>query len=154
MMNKRKHERLPVRQLKNKETVIDWPHRVLNISESGCAVESVVALGNEEGQINFDLPLPTKTNSVTLTAKIVWEANQEEQEKAETLEEDSSYQYGLSFGDMDKVSKLILDAYLDFLRRDVHIARLDLALQKLKAIKEKIDVSIAYEEKKKITMLH
>ena len=55
---------------------------------------------------------------------------------------------------MDKVSKLILDAYLDFLRRDVHIARLDQALQKLKAIKEKIDVSIACEEKKKITMLH
>ena len=152
-MNKRKHERLPVRQLKNQETAIEWPHRVLNISESGCAVESEIALGCEDTEINFDLPLPTKTNSVTLTAKIVWEENREEGIK-EAAKEESSYQYGLSFGEMDKVSKLILDAYLDFLRRDVHIARLDLALQKLKTIKEKIDVSIAYEEKKKITMLH
>ncbi len=147
-MNKRKNERLPVRVLKNQQSSKLWSHRVTNISESGCAVVSNVAMGDHASEISFELPLPTKTNSVSLNAKIVWENNEIEGDNK------SAYHYGLCFSEMDRVSKLILDAYLDFLRRDVHIARLDVALQKLKSIKEKIDVSIAFEEKKKATILH
>ncbi len=147
-MNKRKNERLPVRVLKSQQSTKKWSHRVVNISETGCAVESNVEMRANDSEFSFDLPLPTKTSSVSLNAKIVWENT--ELDNAES----SVYQYGICFSDMDRVSKLILDAYLDFLRRDVHIARLDVALQKLKSIKEKIDVSIAFEEKKKATVLH
>jgi len=97
----------------------------------------------------FELPLPVRADSVTLVAKIVWEDR-----PLEAFGTGSSITYGLCFDQMDNVSQLILDAYLDFLRRDVHIVQLEQAWKKLRKVQEKIEILVACEERKNVTVLH
>jgi hypothetical protein len=64
------------------------------------------------------------------------------------------FRYGLVFNGIDRISELILDAYVEFLRRDLHIAQLEEAWLKLKRVHQKIELLIAFEEKKMADFLH
>ena len=147
-MERREHERLPVRQTKRPSNERSFPYRVVNVSRSGCFLESRKALGEVRSAIAFDLPLPAGADSLTLGARIVWKAMDQERE------ESGWFRYGLNFDGMDKTSELILDAYVEFLRRDLHVAQLEEAWLKLKRVHEKIEILIAFEEKKGSSFLH
>jgi len=148
-MEKRENERFVVRQFRNAyQLKKSYPYRVVNISKSGCALESSSSFQAKDGKILFELPLPSKTESLSLEATIVWE----ERLDAETGR--PSYLYGVCFEEMDHLSRLILDAYLGFLRRDTHIAQLEDAWEKLKRVQERIEVLIACEEKKEVSFFH
>ena len=148
-MERRTSERLAVRLFKrsheNKES---YPYRVLNISKVGCALESRAFLGEESRRIVFDLPLPARAESVTLAVRVIWESKCEDRAGA------PRYHYGMRFEELDDVSRSILEAYLDFLRRDVHIAKLEEAWGKLKEVQQKIEVLVAFEERKDTSFLH
>ena len=147
-MERREHERLPVRQTKRHSKERRFPYRVVNVSKSGCFLESRKALGQVQSAIAFELPLPAGADSLTLGAQIVWKAADLE------IEESGWFMYGLSFKGIDKTSELILDAYIEFLRRDLHVAQLEEAWLKLKRVHEKIELLIAFEEKKAASFLH
>ncbi len=149
-MEKREHERFPVRQFQRSFKLYKSRlYHITNISKSGCFMESRDVFPASDGRIAFDLPLPARADGVTLAAKIVWETKSIGDNDGKVV-----YQYGLSFEDMDNVSTMILDAYLDFLRRDVHIAQLEQAWQKLKKVQERIEILIACEEKKSADFIH
>lgn len=147
-MEKRKRERLPVRRTEDQRAYQDFPYEVINVSKSGCAVESQCSLGNVHSRIDFDLPLPGKVDRLKLIARVVW------QEMAPGHEAQAACLYGLQFSAMDESSELILDLYLDYLRREVHLARLDEAWRKLQLAQERISVLLACEEKKTVHFLH
>jgi hypothetical protein len=147
-MERREHERLPVRQTKRQPNERSFPYRVVNVSKSGCFLESRKALGEVQSAIAFELPLPAGADSLILGAQIVWKAADLERE------EPGWFRYGLSFNGIDKTSELILDAYVEFLRRDLHVAQLEEAWLKLKRVHEKIELLIAFEEKKAASFLH
>ncbi len=147
-MERREHERLPVRQAKSGGASEILPYRVLNVSRSGCYLESREPIGEVESAIVFELPLPAGADSLTLAARVVWKDADPERDPAGCLH------YGLSFDPADRVSEMILEAYVEFLRRDLHIAQLEAAWLKLKNVHEKIELLIAYEEKKAASFLH
>ena len=147
-MERRENERLPVRQSKRHKHERSFPYRVVNVSKSGCLLESRKALGEVQSAIAFELPLPAGADSITLGAQIVWRVGDQERE------ESGWFNYGLSFNGIDKTSELILDAYVEFLRRDLHVAQLEEAWLKLKRVHEKIELLIAFEEKKAASFLH
>lgn len=146
-MERREHERYPVRPLDERGIRQETSHRVTNISKSGCSVQSNQPLGDLDAKIRFELPLPTRSGNVMLSARIVWSS-------LDPDGDDGVYRCGVVFAEMDRVSDLILDAYLDFLRRDVHIARLEKARKDLQEIRSQIDLTVAVEEKKKAPYLH
>jgi len=148
-MERREDERLAVRHFNRPNIVYkSASFKVMNLSKSGCALESKEFMGTEDRRIVIDLPLPSRADSVTLAAKIVWEQRSEDQGGL------PRFRYGLCFGEMDNVSRSILDAYLDFLKRDVHIVKLEEAWGKLKEVQEKIEILVAFEEKKDVPFLH
>jgi hypothetical protein len=147
-MDRRKQRRLPVRPLRSYEIYAPYPYRVVDISRSGCAVESNRPLGKLGTQIPFDLPLPACTDSSPLTARIVWTSLHVQGDGT------GCHRYGLCFGEMGKVGRLILEAYLDYLRKDVHLARLDETWRKLKTAMDNLEVVAAVEERKKAPFLH
>lgn len=148
-MERRENERLAVRQF-NRPKIVSKSNsfKVMNLSKSGCALESHQFMGEQESRVVFDLPLPSRADSVTLAAKIVWE------ERSEDRTGLPRFRYGLCFEEMDSVSRSILDAYLDFLKRDVHIVKLEEAWGKLKEVQEKIEILVAFEERKDTPFLH
>jgi len=147
-MERREHERLPVRLSKPHDIEQHLPYRVVNVSKSGCFLESRKALGEVHSAIAFELPLPADADSLTLPARIVWRAVDRETGGS------GWFRYGLVFNGIDRISELILDAYVEFLRRDLHIAQLEEAWLKLKRVHEKIELLIAFEEKKMADFLH
>ncbi len=147
-MERREHDRLPVRQIPAHGVNKSLPYRIMNVSKTGCFLESRKTLGEVESAIAFELPLPAGADGLTLRARIVW------QEEGPEEGPSGCFRYGLSFAGVDKVSELILDAYVEFLRRDLHVARLEEAWLKLKKVHEKIELLIAYEEKKAASFLH
>jgi len=147
--DKRTHERFVVRKASSRHAPDgSLPYRVVNVSRSGCALKSRTPLAGQGGSVCVDLPLPSKTQSLSLEATVVWEARLEP-EAAGTW-----FLYGVRFGRMDHLSHLILEAYLGFLRRDAHIARLEEAWEKLRDVQQRIEVMIACEERKEISYLH
>ena len=147
-MERRAHERLPVRQIQAQNVDHSLPYRVMNVSKTGCFLETQQPLGTVESAIAFELPLPAGADSLTLAARIVWRDADPEREMS------GRFRYGLSFHGIDKIGELILDAYVEFLRRDLHVAQLEDAWLKLKRVHEKIELLIAYEEKKAASFLH
>ena len=145
-MERREHERLPVRQAQGVDHSL--PYRVMNVSKTGCFLETRQPLGEVESTIAFELPLPAGADSLTLAARIVWRDADPERELS------GWFRYGLSFKGIDRISELILDAYVEFLRRDLHVAQLEDAWHKLKRVHERIELLIAYEEKKTTSFLH
>ena len=127
-MERREHERLPVRQTQSVEA--SMPYRVMNVSKSGCFLETRRPLGEVESVIAFELPLPAGADSLTLGARIVWRDADPE------MEQSGWFRYGLSFNGLDRISELILDAYVEFLRRDLHVAQLEDAWLKLKRVRK------------------
>ncbi len=148
MEERREHERLPVRKVQTQGEENPLPYEVVNVSKSGCFLEAGKALGEVESAILFELPLPAGADSLTLSARIVWRNADPETEDA------GRFKYGLHFSGTDRVSDLILDAYVEFLRRDLHVAQLEEAWRKLKKVHEKIELLIACEEKKAASFLH
>lgn len=147
-MERREEERLSVRQTKPHTVEENLPYRVMNVSKSGCFLESRTPLGEVDAAIAFELPLPAGADSLTVPARIMWSAVEEETEAS------GRFRYGIMFNGIDRISALILDAYVEFLRRDLHIAQLEEAWLKLKRVHEKIELLIAYEEKKTASFLH
>jgi len=139
---------LPVRQIGESQGPRPFPYRVLNISKSGCAIESMRLLPNAHSDMDFDLPLPGKVDKLKLNARVVWQGLSSRGESKVV------YLYGIQFTETDRSSELILDLYLDYLRREVHLARLDEAWRKLQIAHERISVLIACEEKKGEPYLH
>ena len=121
-MERREHERLPVRQAQNVDHSL--PYRVMNVSKTGCFLETRQPLGEVESTVAFELPLPAGADSLTLAARIVWRDVDPERELS------GWFRYGLSFNGTDRISELILDAYVEFLRRDLHVAQLEDAWHK------------------------
>ena len=72
-MERRENDRLPVRDFKEfkQKRPRNYPYKILNISKSGCSLESKEALKTRGGSVVFELPLPVRADSVTLVAKIV-----------------------------------------------------------------------------------
>ena len=148
-MEKRKNDRLPVRPMEEPQGGGGAiPYRVLNISKAGCAIESVRLLPNAQSDMKFDLPLPGKSDRLRLSARIIWQG------LTSRGETQVGYLYGLHFTEINTGSELILDLYLNYLRREVHLARLDEAWRKLRLAQERISVLIACEEKKGAHYLH
>ncbi len=147
-MERREHERIPVRQVPAQTVDHSLPYRVMNVSKSGCFLETRQPLGEVESSLAFELPLPAGADSLTLAARIVWRDADPE------MEQSGWFRYGLSFDGTDRISELILDAYVEFLRRDLHVAQLEDAWHKLKRVHEKIELLIACEEKKVASFLH
>ena len=147
-MERREHERLPVRQVQAQSDGHSLPYRVVNVSKTGCLLETRQPLGRVESAVAFELPLPAGADSLTLPARIVWRDVDPEGERL------GRFRYGLSFNGIDRISGLILDAYVEFLRRDLHVAQLEDAWHKLKRVHEKLELLIAYEEKKAASFLH
>ena len=57
-MERREHERLPVRQGQAQSGDHSLPYRVMNVSKTGCFLETRQPLGEVESAIEFELPLP------------------------------------------------------------------------------------------------
>ena len=122
--NERRQRRLPARPVEGSAT---RPYRILDISKSGCSVESSRPLGAVDSSVSLELPVPGKVDKAVLRATIVWKGDKG------TGEETTYYRYGLHFQEADAGSHQTLDRYLDFLRRDLHLSRLDGAWKKIKS---------------------
>ena len=146
-MEKRKYQRFSVRQKDYYRENANVPYRVVNVSKTGCCVESNMILGRKASEIIFYLPLPADTKSLPLAAKIVREPLQIDGGGRECI------QYALQFDKMNELSEIILDTYLDFLDKERHVARLENTWSKLKRTYEKVQVLVACEEKKKVPFL-
>jgi hypothetical protein len=147
-MERRRDERLPVRSKEGVPETDRFPYRIVNVSKSGCSVASRHELWPAEAATVLDLPLPGRADRLRVSARVVWKGSEHETAEAEP------FLYGLEFEKLDKGSQLILDLYLDYLRRELHLARLDEAWRKLKLAHEKINLLLAWEERKASPYLH
>ena len=126
IINKRRQKRLRARPLATREPSRSPVLRVVDISRSGCLLESREHLGRVASVIPLELPVPLRTDRPVVRATIVWVR----EEKGE--EGDPSFRYGISFREMDRESQRVLDLYLDYLERDHHVNRVDEAWRRLK----------------------
>ena len=147
-MERRKHRRFLVRQENYYRAPVPHPYRVVNVSRSGCFIESTRILGRMETDILFHLPLPADADSLPLLARIV-------RQVGEVTRDNRNYiLYALQFESMDDLSEMILEVYLDFLKKEVHVAQLEETWLKVKRVFEKVEILTACEERKKISLLH
>ena len=126
VINKRQQRRLPARPLASSAMFMPPSYRVLDISRSGCLLESNEPLGRVASSFPLELPVPTKTDRPVVWATIVWA--REDQGRGSR----PCFRYGISFMEMDSASQRVLDLYLDFLQRDQHVNQLDEAWRSLK----------------------
>lgn len=138
--NKRHQKRLPAQPLGNSATAKRPPYRILDISLSGCLVESKKPLGRVASTLSLELPLPTRADTSVVRAKIVWERVGPDREG------EGDFRYGLSFREMDSESHIALNLYLDYLNRDTHLTQLDEAWRRARTPKSEGSVSILGEE--------
>lgn len=122
--NQRQQRRFPARTLDASRGCGTPPYRIVDISNSGCAVESERPLGPLASAFLLELPVPVKLGRALVPATIVWKVEREEGQGR------TAFRYGLHFGEMDAPSQQILQRYLEFLRRDLHVDRLDNAWRK------------------------
>ena len=125
VINKRQQRRLPARPLAPSASSRTPPYRVLDISRSGCLLESKEPLGRVASAFPLELPVPTRTDRPVVRATIVWAR---EGQGSRGL---PSFRYGISFIQIDSESQRALNLYLDYLQRDQHINRLDEAWRSL-----------------------
>jgi hypothetical protein len=126
VINKREQRRLPLRPLAPSASSRTPPYRVLDISRSGCLLESEEPLGRVASVFPLELPVPTKTDRPVVRATIVWAR------EGQGREGRRSFRYGVSFIQIDSESQRTLNLYLDYLQRDQHVSRLDEAWRSLK----------------------
>jgi hypothetical protein len=125
VINQRQQKRLPARPVAPSASSRTPPYRVLDISSSGCLLESKEPLGRVASTFPVELPVPTRTDRPVVRATIVWA--REGQETGGRR----SFRYGMSFLEMDSRSQRALTLYLDYLQRDQHLNRLDEAWRSL-----------------------
>lgn len=125
VINKRQQRRLPAGSLTSSEMFMTPSYRVLDISSTGCLLESNEPLGRVASCFPLELPVPTKTDRPVVWATIVWV--REGQGRGGRR----SFRYGISFMEMDTASQRTLNRYLDYLQRDQHLNRLDEAWRSL-----------------------
>jgi hypothetical protein len=123
--NKRRKRRMPARPVDGSASAANHPYRILDISTSGCSVESSRPLGPVESAIPIELPVPKRVDKAVLRAKIVWRGEGKGGER-------TCYRYGLCFEETDPETHQSLDRYVEFLRRDLHVNQLDQAWRKIK----------------------
>lgn len=126
VINKRQQRRLPTRPLAPSASLRTPSYRVLDISRSGCLLESKDPLGRVASTFPLELPVPTRTDRPVVRATIVWA--REGQGRGGRR----CYRYGVSFIQIDTESQRALNLYLDYLQRDQHVNRLDEAWRSLK----------------------
>jgi c-di-GMP-binding flagellar brake protein YcgR len=122
--NERQQRRFPARPLDPSRCTGTPPYRIVDISNSGCAVESERPLGPLASAFLLELPVPTKGGRALVAATIVWRVEREDGEGK------TAFRYGLHFSEMDAPSQQTLQRYLDFVRRDLHVNQLDDAWRK------------------------
>jgi len=125
VINQRQQKRLPARPVAPSASSRTPPYRVLDISSSGCLLESKEPLGRVASAFPVELPVPTRTDRPVVRATIVWARERQETGGRR------SYRYGMSFLEMDSRSQRALTLYLDYLQRDQHLNRLDEAWRSL-----------------------
>ena len=118
VINKRQQRRLPARPLPPSISSRTPPYRALDISRSGCLLESEEPLGRVGSTFPMELPVPTRADRPVERATIVWA--REGQGMGGTL----CFRYGISFIQIDSESQRALNLYLDYLQRDQHLNRL------------------------------
>ena len=126
VINKRQQRRLPARPLAPSAMFMPPSYRVLDISSSGCLLESNEPLGRVASSFPIELPVPTKTDRPVVWATIVWVR------EGQGRGPHPCFRYGISFLEMDAASQRALNQYLDCLERDQHVNRLDEAWRSLK----------------------
>ena len=126
VINKRQQRRLPAGSLASSAMFMTPSYRVLDISSSGCLLESNEPLGRVASSFPIELPVPTKTDRPVVWATIVWA--REGQGRGGRR----CFRYGISFMELDTESQRALSMYLDHLQRDQHVNRLDEAWRSLK----------------------
>ena len=126
VISKRQQRRLPARPLAPSSSSRTPAYRVLDISRSGCLLESEEPLGRVATVVPLELPVPTKTDRPVVRATIVWA--REGRRRGGNL----FFRYGISFIQIDGESQRTLDLYLDYLQRDQHLNRLDQAWRSLR----------------------
>ena len=126
VINKRQQRRLPARPLAPSSSLRTPPYRVLDISRSGCLLESNEPLGRVASAFPLELPVPTRTDRPVVKATIVW-AREGQGRGARPC-----FRYGMFFREMDSESQRALNLYLEYLQRDHHVSRLDEAWRSLK----------------------
>jgi len=126
IINKRQQRRLPARPFMPSASSRTPPYRVVDISKSGCLLESKERLGRVASSIPLELPVPTRSERPVVRATIVWER------EGHGRGGRRCFRYGISFRDMDRGSQRALNLYLDYLQRDHHVNRLDEAWRNLK----------------------
>jgi len=147
-MEKRGQERISVHPGKrNSPGAGGFPYRMANISRTGCAIESRESLEVRDGRVAFELPLPARVDSLLLSARVIWASYGDACGCPR-------YRYGLCFEEMDPVSRSILEAYIEFLRRDSHVVKLEEAWTKLKDVQQRIELLVACEERKTVSFLN
>lgn len=126
VINKRQQRRLPARPLPPSASSRTPACRVLDISRSGCLLESKEPLGRVASTFPLELPVPTRTDRRVVRATIVWVREGQGRGGCRY------YRYGISFLEMDTASQRALSMYLDYLQRDHHVNRLDDAWRSVK----------------------
>ena len=126
LINNRLQKRLPTPPLAPSASSRTPPYRVLDISRSGCLLESRESLGRVASSFPVELPVPTRTDRPVVRATIVWVR------EGQGKDGRRCYRYGMSFMEMDRKSQRALALYLDYLQRDQHLNRLDEAWRSLK----------------------
>jgi hypothetical protein len=101
---------------------------LLDISPSGCLLETREPLGEVSSSVRLRLPLPKGDAREPLTARIVWKTERTDPGRS------TGFLYGLRFEEIDPEGENTLRLYLDFLRRDCHVASLDEAWRKLRSV--------------------
>jgi len=148
-MERREEERLFVRSWEEYGLAEPPGLRVLNVSSKGLALKSAQPLGPRDSLIRLELPLPGRFRLLPVRAKVVWEAR-----ASGDGSDPFPLEYGLAFSGMGETETLILDAYLEFLRRDAQIAKLGPVREKIERIQREIEIAHAQEERKAATYLH
>ncbi len=124
--NKREQQRLPARPIERSQATRTRPYRILDISRSGCLVESSKPLGRVASLVPLELPVPARAEPPVVRATIVWEG------RPQARENNPCFRYGLFFREMDPACCRALCRYLDFLQRDHHLNRLDEAWRRIR----------------------
>lgn len=138
--DKRQQERLPACPLAPSGPPGASPYRILDISHSGCLVESTRPLGRVGSILSLELPVPARQDASVARATIVWERVGPDRPGQGPV------RYGLSFRDMDKESQEALDRYLDYLKQEHHIRQLDAAWRRIRTPRRDHAPPMAEEE--------
>lgn len=148
-MERRRYTRYPVRQFRTGNPLYpDSPYKVLNLSLGGCLIQTHGTVSGAHPPINVEIPLPLQKQGLLLPAVQVW---------SYPPSDPSGREFRLCafrFLNIQDATLRMLEAYIDFLARDVQIARLETAWAAFSERQEKLAVLAAYQERQHLEYLH